>query len=325
MDHLRGTAHKNGHLGGGDSDPSNQGSDMSLSRSYSFIQRRDPYIDSDAMHEAYLLTGMRSVESTPRPQRRHRRPDGFVCRQHSSEFGQYPADGLCTPMTHRKQRSFEMQRMSDRRRSDSSSSPQSPQPPPHGIASLSSLSHLFAKMPDVNLHSLMGSTIETPGSNSHRNQSHGGGSMEGSPFSHDSSKGGADSGVVSATTTAGSRHSSDGSSQPVNRGNNNSMNPDKAHKKASGHSKSSSGPKDQSFLYQLDDTKASNDNYTPFVQNNYEPHVGSNQSSDASHYYTNMDYLFWDVKNSNDAHLLPLQQYILEQAKLSGKSEFIVI
>ncbi|GAB6028891.1 hypothetical protein CHUAL_004690 [Chamberlinius hualienensis] len=307
VDHNCGSYRKHGS-GGGDSDASNRGSDLSLSRSYSFIQRRDPYADSDAMHEAYFLSGgMRSVESTPRPQRRQKMLDdngrSKPKHQHSTECSIYTPDGLCTPLSRRKQRSFDRQKSLE---DNSSSSPQSPHPP-HGIASLSSLSHLFAKMTDTNLQSLVSSATDSQQNNINNNSTthhrHARQHHDGSPYSQESAKGG-DSGIVSATTTGGSRASSEGN-QPSGRG-------EKCHKRNSGHGKS--GENKENSNYYQDPNEMSNS----YIRNSYESNIGPAQLMDTTHFYTNMDYtpLFWDLKGSE--HLLPLQQYILEQAKLSG-------
>lgn len=308
------------HRSGGDSDVSNKGSDLSLSRSYSFIQRRDPYnVDSDAMHEAYFMSGMRSVESTPRPQRRHKSGNsgsggggGTGGRQRSAEFTGYAADGLCTPMSHRKQRSFDLnnhqqlnaaQNQQNRRRSDSSStSPQSPQLPPHGISSLSSLSHLFARIADAN-H--VTENFGEPHSARHRC----GGRNDAVP-SYDSpsmisGSGGLDSGVASAATTAESRTSatSDG------------VRASKSHHHHNHHCHQKTAVVAAPAPVVIEPAPGYGRSH---------PNIGPAVTTAASSNYYSVDYpLFYDVKRGGSgggghAHFLPLQQYILEEAKLSG-------
>ena len=95
--------------------------EIALSRSYSFMSRPRCH-DEEGMHERFLVAsggssgGLRSVESTPQPRRRHKpevagSPDsslgshGYLShRQRSDSSG---LESLATPMMHRKQRSLE--------------------------------------------------------------------------------------------------------------------------------------------------------------------------------------------------------------------------
>ena len=99
-----------------DSNSTDRPREMALSRSYSFMSR-PRYHDEDAMHERFLVGGMRSVESTPQPRRKYKgldavpgSPDSVGSptyinhRQRSDSSG---LESLVTPMMHRKQRSLE--------------------------------------------------------------------------------------------------------------------------------------------------------------------------------------------------------------------------
>lgn len=235
----------------------NRGPDINnLSRSYSFMQRRDMNPDSDAMHEVFFSSGLRSVESTPQPQRRHRSSTETQHhhhhhdnnhRQRNPEAGPYPPDGLCTPLSHRKQRSFDLSH-SDRMASDSSPSPHSPQG--HDSSNFVSLRKSSSR------GSLDGGHLSVPYDND----------VPSSRYRH-------------------------------------------------GHTRTSSADKENSH------DRRSGEFTDNYVRNVYEQDSSqkSGRLADTTHLYTNVDYPFlWDMKNSNQTHLLPLQQYILEQAKLSG-------
>ncbi|CAL4096762.1 unnamed protein product, partial [Meganyctiphanes norvegica] len=186
--------------------------EMALSRSYSFMSR-PRYHEEEGMHERFLVGGMRSVESTPQPRRRHKgldavpgSPDsigshGYLNhRQRSDSSG---VDSLATPMMHRKQRSLESGKnkirvdLSSSRSahtrliaSDSSPSPPSPR------HEFSPFNFESPKAPDSGASTL---TDKDTRSN------YGRGSADSSPHSQ------VDSGLVSGTT--GSRGSVDSNSR----------------------------------------------------------------------------------------------------------------
>ncbi|KAB7507875.1 Rho GTPase-activating protein 39 [Armadillidium nasatum] len=181
-----------------------------LSRSYSFMSKPKCY-EEEGIHEKLFPSGMRSVESTPQPRRRHKGFDAMASSPESSLASQgilshrqksdsSGLESLATPMTHRKQRSLETGRskqvemrpsVSAHTRlvaSDSSGSPPSPR---HDLAA-----YIFEspRCPDSGASTL--TDKET------RSQ-YGRGSADSSPHSQ------IDSGLVSGTT--GSRGSADSS------------------------------------------------------------------------------------------------------------------
>uniref|UniRef100_T1J9E4 WW domain-containing protein n=1 Tax=Strigamia maritima TaxID=126957 RepID=T1J9E4_STRMM len=234
--------------------------DPSLSRSYSFMQRRDSNPDGDAMHEVFFnSSGLRSMESTPRPQRRNRTsPEQHNHRHHHHHHHHQqdnarqrslenpPPENLGTPSTHRKQRSFDLSR------SDSSPSPNSP----HSNASYSLAAVL---------------------------KSNSRGSLDSGHHHHHQHRTNYDNDASSSSS-----------------------------RNRYGRSKADKENSERSVGTEMTDN---------YVKNAYNHQDGmqNKRLADSTHLYTNVDYpLFWDLKNSNQAHLLPLQQYILEQAKLSG-------
>ena len=123
----QGTGGSSGSGGGGM--PLERARDLPLSRSYSFMQRRDKPADDDAMHERFLLGGLRSVESTPQPRRRWETPSQSAGSRDASAG----VDSLCTPLMNRKpggRPRFQLDVLrSAGGESDSSGSPPSPQRP----------------------------------------------------------------------------------------------------------------------------------------------------------------------------------------------------
>ncbi|XP_043206296.1 rho GTPase-activating protein 39-like isoform X2 [Amphibalanus amphitrite] len=114
--------------GSGSGMPLERARDTPLSRSYSFMQRRDRAVDDDAMHERFLLGGLRSVESTPQPRRRWEPPPP------AGRDASAGVDSLCTPLMNRKPGGGRPRFQLDVLRSagadsDSSGSPPSPQRP----------------------------------------------------------------------------------------------------------------------------------------------------------------------------------------------------
>ena len=163
-----GTAGSGGSGSGSTGMPLERARDLPLSRSYSFMQRRDRPVDDDAMHERFLLGGLRSVESTPQPRRRWEAPPP------AGRDASAGVDSLCTPLMNRKPGGGRPRFQLDVLRSggggggdsDSSGSPPSPQRP-----------------------------VFSPGRRAGRT------SADSSPHSQ------FDSGVVSTSTTAGSQRS----------------------------------------------------------------------------------------------------------------------
>ncbi|KAG1670474.1 Rho GTPase-activating protein 39 [Nymphon striatum] len=245
------------------------------------------------------LPGMRSVESTPRISRKYHSCHGSGG---SKDFNQCTSndvyhlpEGLCTPLAHRKQRSVDL----------------------GWVEPISSPNATDQEKKVIQLLPIKQSAPLVPNS------------LDSSPMSMDSSCRGLDSGLESRISVDSSQknfncsqkshHSATSPrpklfhsySQPVN------PQPKLSKSDVRGeHDDDSLGSYFRSVFRNFDSSPSSTNPNSMNTSATYSPSPSSH--SEATNLFSNVDYPLLHDPTGNQAHLLPLQQYILEQAKLSG-------
>ncbi|CAM1309105.1 ARHGAP39 (predicted) [Pycnogonum litorale] len=261
--------------------------DISVPSGFTFTRSTD----ADSLPVSRSM-GMRSVESTPRATRKFQSCHGSGDRQNFSHCSSLDShrlpEGLCTPLARRKQQSVE-----------STSSP---------VHSANNYKNVDCKYSNKQSAPLVPN------------------SMDSSPMSMDSSFKGLDSGLESRLSSFDSNQRSAGSTQRSSCSAT-SPRPKLLHsysQPAGNQPKGDRGDHDDDSLgsyfrnvfRNFDSSPSSNNANSMNTSVTYSPSPGSH--SEATNLFSNVDYPSLLDPTGNQAHLLPLQQYILEQAKLSG-------
>ncbi|XP_023231837.1 rho GTPase-activating protein 39-like [Centruroides sculpturatus] len=240
---------------------------------------------------------LQSMECTPKSHRKHEDynvQNNFNVPSHhnKSSDNRYPPDGLCTPLTSRRNWSRTGSRSTD----SSMSSPQSPLVPNTDVQVIRSVDGSLLTFNDI------------------QGVHHGRGSSDSSPHSMDSSGRGVDSGLLSQESHMSLDSQQKSTSEPptspnLRTGHRYSKSPleKEGTKLRTSHSREGSEISLGSYFFSALCNESQKTSASPQLNEQPTP------------LYSNLDYpSLWDRKSDNQSYLLPLQHYLLEQAKLSG-------